>query len=180
MVSCLCCRLYDVSTPTTIREYAFSGSLCRIHEFQTLDGLRYCVTIFSLSNYKQLHFPHDEYKILMCKLHVLLSTQSIAIFNRSTWQKSNDSRLSIEQEQLPYNEDFKISFGNLSMTIGPVTAFGLLKTTPFVDDKNVVCDPKWDICACKSCPVFKRLSDFEAAAKEHSVNCRIENMIFLE
>lgn len=179
MNPCVCYRLYGVSTPTVTREYAFSGSLCHIREFEIMDGSGYCLTIFSLSDYKHLHFSHDEYKILMRKLCVQLSTKAIAALNNS-----NDSRLSIEQ--LPFNGDWKIKFGIGNMTIGPVTAFGLLKTAPFTFDKNkndaitaneehFICDPKWDICACKSCPVFRRLNDFETTA-----NCKTENIILFE
>lgn len=188
MNSCFCCRLYNVSIPSVTSEYAFSGSLCRICEFETIDGSRYCVTIFSLSDYKHLHFPHDEYKMLIRKLCALLSTQAIAAHDNSTGQKSDDSRLTIEQ--LPFNGDFKIRFGILTMTIGSVTAFGLLKTTPFIfendnnnnnvsaNEKHFMCDPKWDICTCKSCPVFSRLIDFEAAAREHFPNYETKNIIF--
>lgn len=180
METCICHRLYRVSKPTVMREYAFSGSLCRIREFETLDGLRYCITIFSLSNYKKLHFPHDEYKMLMCKIPTLLSVQTIAIFNNSTWLKSNESKLSVEL--IPFNDDFKIKFGIYHLTIGPVTAFGLLKTTPFTSDhfafteeKPFTCDSKWDICVCKSCPIFKRLVDFELTVKSNS---KIANIVY--
>lgn len=190
MNSCFCCRLYSVSIPSVTKEYAFSGSLCRICEFETIDGSRYCITIFSLSDYKSLHFSHEEYKIFMHKLCVLLATQAITALDTSIGPKSDDSKLSIEQ--LPFNGDFKIKFGFMNMTIGPVTAFGLLKTTPFTFDgnninncvtaneKHFTCDPKWDICACKSCPVYKRLNDFEAAAKEIIPNSKTENIIFFE
>lgn len=179
---CFCHRLYGVNKPTTIRQYAFSGSLCRLREFETSDGLRFCMTVFSLSNYKHLHFPHYEYKSLMCKLSVLLSTEAIVIFNNSTWKESNDSRVTITQ--LPFDGDFKIKFGSYSLTIGQVSAFGLLKTSPFTFDgnndltttieKHFTCDPKWDICACKSCPVFKRLINFEETVNE---KCSYRNII---
>lgn len=179
MEFCFCHRFYRVSKPNAISEYAFSGSLCRIREFETLDGPRYCMTIFSLSDYKHLHFPHDEYEILIRKLSVLLSTHEIAISADSPWQNSNDSRLTITQH--PINGCFKIKFGFYNMLITPVTAIGLLKTAPFTnvneDEKQLKCDPKLDICACKSCLVFKRLIDFEAAAKK--TNCKLENIIFM-
>lgn len=171
MNPCLCKRLYRMSTPTATTEYAFSGSLCRICEFETADGLRYCLTIFSLDDYKHLHFPHDEYKCLMSKLYALLSTQTIiASASNSDVLKSNFNALSINQ--LPFDDDFKIKFGGVCLNIGPVTAFGLVNTSPYesVDvfslaKKHFVCDPKWDICTCAMCPVFKRLIDYEAAAR---------------
>lgn len=61
---------------TAINECAFSGSLCRIQKFETVDGMRYCLTIFSLSDYKHLHFPHDEYKWLIDKLYTLHCMQT--------------------------------------------------------------------------------------------------------
>lgn len=175
MKSCFCCRLYGVSIPSVTREYAFSGSLCCIREFEIMDGSRYCLTIFSLADYKTLHFPHDEYKILMRKLSEHLSTQTIAAS-----KKSNDCRLSVEQ--LPFNGDYKIKIGIWNMAIGTLTAFGLLKTMPFTNviDNSVTCDSKWDICACKSCPVFQRLKDFETAANEYIAYRKPENIIFFE
>lgn len=65
MSPCFCDRLHKTDKPTVKAEYAFSGSLCRICEFKTADCVRYCITIFSLSNYKYLHFPHEEYKLLI-------------------------------------------------------------------------------------------------------------------
>lgn len=164
MESCFCHRLYRAKA-TVKREYVFCGSLCRIREFETLDGLRHCITIFSLSDYKQLHFPYDEYKIIISKLNALLSTEEKAIFNNA-----NDSALSIRQQ--PFNGKFKIQFGVYTMTIGPVTAFGLLKTSPFINENvsvsanetQLTCNPMWDICACKSCPIFKRLVVFKKTA----------------
>lgn len=177
MAQCFCNRLYRMSIPTTISEYAFGGSLCRISKFKTVDGARYCLTIFSVSDYKHLHFPHDEHKWLIIKLNALLSTQAILP------NASKSDALSIKQ--LTIDGDFKIKFGIHSLTIGPVTAFGLVKTTPF-DDVNVsttnknhlTCDSKWDICTCKTCPVFKRQTDFEAAALVKYSYHRPENVIF--
>lgn len=172
MNPCLCYPLYHISKPTKTREYAFSGSLCHLKEFDTLDGSRYCITIFSLSDYKHLHFPHEEYQILMTKLQSLLSTHAIMTNTKtdSTNWRSNERTPSITL--LPFFGDFKVKLGIHSLTIGKVTAFGLLKTSPFTnddvtdDEKRFQCDLKWDICACKSCPIFKQLIDFEAAAKK--------------
>lgn len=155
-----------MSIPTAIREYAFSGSLCRIREFETLDGLRYCLTVFSLSDYKYLHLPHDDYKLLISKLYALLSTQ--AIYPTA----SNSDVLNIKQ--IPFDGDFKIEIGrHMRLTIGSVTAFGLVKSTPFTDfdvfsnNKNrFTCDSKWDICICKECPVFTRLVEYEESAQK--------------
>lgn len=168
--------------PTRISEYAFSGSLCRIREFETLDGLRYCINIFSLSDYKHLHFPHYEYKYLVSKLYACQSTQ--AIFQsayKSYEQKLNVSVLKILHS--PFNSDFKIKFGENSLTVGPVTAFGIVKTAPFrdvdifsVNMNQFTCDSKWDICACKTCPVFRRLIEYEATAVMRWLR-RAENMI---
>lgn len=145
MKSCFCNRLYNISIPTLVAEYAFSGSLCRIHEFETEDGTRYCLTVFSLPDYRHLHFPHDEYKWMITKLYALLSTQAILPI------ASKSETLSIEQ--LPSDGDFKIIFGNHCLTIGSVTAFGLVNTTPFADvdvfsinNTSFTCDSKWDIC----------------------------------
>lgn len=140
-----CNRLYRISTPTTTTEYAFSGSLCRIREFQTMDGSHYCLTVFSLSVYKHLHFPHDEYKWLISKLYALLFPSAIKP------HACNSNALTIKQQ--PFDGDFRIKFESDSLTSGPVTAFGLVKTVPFADvdvfsvSKNqIACDSKWDIC----------------------------------
>lgn len=164
-----------MSTPSIITEYAFSGSLCRIHEFKTLYGTRCCLTIFSLSDYKHLHFPHDEYKCLIRKLYMLLSTQAIL-------PSASNSNVQFTIKQLPDDEDFKIKFGIHSLTIAPVTAFGLVKTTPFypVNKKLITCDFKWDICTCKKCPVFKRLIDYEIAAAVRFSYRRPENVILFQ
>lgn len=69
MNRCFCYHLYN-SIPSEVHEYAFSGSLCRVHHFETVDGMRFCLTIFSLSDYKHLHFPYDEYKLLVIRLNV--------------------------------------------------------------------------------------------------------------
>lgn len=171
---CLCNRLYCVSTPIAITEYAFSASLCRIREYKTFDGLRYCLTVFSLADYRQLHFPFDEYKCLMVKLYTLLSMRAIFPPTHSDTCKLNVNALSLKQMPLT-GGDFKIKFGRNCLNIGPVTAFGLVNTCPFDDidifsvanKKDLVrfgCDRKWDICTCGMCPVFKRLVDFESTA----------------
>lgn len=168
-----------MNTPTAINEYVFSGSLCHIREFETDDGLHYCLTVFSLYDYKYLHLPHDEYKYLINKLSEAYSTQTrLPITSKS-------DVLSIKQ--LPFNDEFKIKFENRSLTIGPVTAFGLLNTSPFAnvdvysDCKNrFICDSKWDICICKKCPAFKRLVDFEAFAATRFSQRRLENVILFQ
>lgn len=79
--------------------------------------------------------------------------------------------------QLTYDGNFKIKFGAHCLTVGPLTANNLVNTTPFSDvfsadnnnDNNnnmnqLTCDSKWDICTCKTCPVFRRLVEFEAVA----------------
>lgn len=159
-----------MSIPTSFSEFAFSGSLCRIREFETVDGLRYCLSIFSLNDYKHLHFPHSEYKWFISKLNALISTQSkLPLTSESGVQNSDVSTLNISQ--LPFDGDFKIKFGKYCLTIGPVTSFGLVKTSPFADvnvfSENKIhfaCDSKWDICTCKSCPVFNRLIEYESTA----------------
>lgn len=113
MNQCLCHRLYCMSAPTTTTEYAFSGSLCRIREFQSLDGTHYCLTVFSLSDYKHLHFPHDEYKWIITKLYAFLSTPAMQS------HVADSDVLTIKQH--PFDGDFKINFGNESLKIGPVT-----------------------------------------------------------
>lgn len=172
-----------MSIPSTITEYAFSGSLCRIHKFETVDGLRYCLTIFSLSDYKHLHFPHEEYKYLINKLYALQYTQ--AIFPSEGNQNLNDSVLSVTH--IPFDENFKIKFGKHTLTIGSVTAFGLVKSSPFTDvdvfhiNKNqLTCDTKWDICTCRTCSVFKRLIDYEATALTRFLDRKPENIILFQ
>lgn len=171
-----------MSIPTTINVYAFSGGLCRIHAFETGDGSRYCLTIFSLSDYKHLHFPHDEYKWLIRKLYAHLSTQAIfPTASNSDARKLNDVSIKL----LPFDDDFKIKFGRHNLTIGPVTAFGLVKTSPFADidvfsvnkKNHITCDPKLDICICKTCPVFSRLIEYEARG-QRLFHRKPENVIF--
>lgn len=173
-----------MNAPVAIAGYAFSGSLCRIRKFETMDGNRYCITIFNLSDYKHLHFAHDEYKWIICKLHMLLSTQTIysTCTNTST---INKSRVQFNIRQIPFNGDFKIKFGKQNFTIGLVTAFGLVKTTPFVDiDVSSVskmcftCDSNWDICICETCSVFRRMCDFEASAREFFSHPKPVNVVF--
>lgn len=124
-ISCFCNRLYRMSEPTSVNECAFSGSLCRNREFKTDDGLRYCLTIFNLADYKHSHFPHDEYNCLISKLNILQSP------NGMLPTTSNSDTLSVKQ--MPFVLDLKIKFGIHNLTIGPVTAFGLVKTSPFTD-----------------------------------------------
>lgn len=164
MNPCFCNRLYNMSIPSVINEFAFSGSLCRIREFRTADGSHFCLTIFSLSDYKHLHFPHDEYKLLIAKLYAQLSAH--AIFPTAC----NSTMMSIKEQA--FSGNFKVNFGGHRLTITPLTAFNLVKTTPFsnvfsADDHNtklLTCDTKWDICTCKTCPVFSRLIEFEVSA----------------
>lgn len=183
MKPCLCYRLYNisVSAPTAIIQYVFSGSLCRIRKFETFDGLRHCITIFSLSDYKRLHFPHNEYKHIISKLYTLLSTQTILPSNINT----SNSSVQFNIRQPPFDGDFKMKFGGQCFTIGPVTAFGILNTTPFTDfdvssvNKNhLTCDSKWDICVCETCPVFTRMCDFEASAREIFPHRKTVNIVF--
>lgn len=158
-----------MSAPCAITEYAFSGSLCRIREFETSDGLRYCLTVFNLSNFDYLHFPHDEYRCLINQLHAHQSTQAILLSAiNSDVHKLNDCMLSVKHT--PFVDDFKIKLGVHDLKVGIVTVFGLLKTAPFAIDvsvtnhKQFTCDREWDICACKSCPIFKHLIDCESTA----------------
>lgn len=173
MSSCFCNRLYRTSIPpTAITEYAYSDSLCRIREFETDDGLRYCLTVFNRNDYKHLHFPHEEYKYIVNKLNTFLSTKTIFPYEKYTEEMQlNDSCGVMNIKQLPFDGDIKIKFANHRMTIGPVTAFGLVKTTPFVDvnifseiKKQFTCDSYADICTCKTCPLFNRMIDIERSA----------------
>lgn len=156
-----------MSAPTATKEYAFSGSLCRIRAFQTLDQSFYCLTIFNLDDYKHLHVPHDEYRCLLNKLFAILSTQATL----PTASNPNVNALSIKQR--PFDGDVKIKLGDNYLNIGRMTAFGLAHTSPFADvdifpvkqkKNSLACDPEWDVCTCTMCPVFKRLIDFEATA----------------
>lgn len=166
MESCFCKRLYKRDKSVLLAEYAFAGSKCYV---RTWGGLRFCLTIFSLSDYKHLHFPHVEYKWLCSKLYALQSPQSI-------FPKNSD--ILHVKEGL---HDFKIKFGIYTMTVGPVTAIGLVNTMPFTDvdvfktiEQDFTCIPELDLCVCKSCPVFKRLSDLETCAPH-----RAKNVLFL-
>lgn len=176
MQQCLCNHLYS-SKPVETKVFAFSGSLCRIHKFETIDGSRFCLTIFSLSDYKHLHFPHAEYKWFICRLYVLQSTWAILHSDRNT----DFSALHISQA--PSHEGFKIKFGNKRMDIGSVTSFGLVKTSPFnvfscSEKQTLNCASKWDICTCQNCPVFNRMIDFEAEALKIFNFRQPENVIF--
>lgn len=182
--------------PTSISEYAFSSSLCRIREFQTDDGPRYCLTTFTCSErdhlnfpfdkysvHNNLHFAHDEYKYIISKLYALISPQ--AIFPKThdlDVQEKNVGTLNVNQ--LPMSNVFKIKFGNDCLTIGWVSAIGLVKTSPFTDidvfsvnKKQFTCDSKLDICTCKACPAFKRMIDFEAAVAASFERRSPENVI---
>lgn len=184
MKTCFCHRLYRISTaPIAITEYAFSGSLCYIREFQTDEGLRYCLTVFSLSNYKHLHFPHDEYEYVVNKLNAFLSTKAIfPTANNSVENVMSIVRLPSDE---PFDADIKIKFGNQQrLTVGPITAIGLVKTSPFVDvnfsseNKNrFTCAAFADICTCKLCPAYKRLTDFETSALLKYPHRKPENVI---
>lgn len=151
--------------PTEINEYAFSGSLCRIREFETSDGPRFCLTIFSLSDYKHLHFPHSEYKWLIDKIHACLSP------NQAQFHVTDNSDISSILKQITFEGDFKVKYEGCSLIIGALTAIGLGNTSPFSDLQHVVnkkrlaCNIKWDICTCKAYPVFIRLREFEASAQ---------------
>lgn len=168
-----------MSKPTSVNECAFSGSLCRIREFKTDDGLRYCLTIFSLADYKHSHFPHDEYNSLISKLNILQSSCAML----PTACKSD----TLDVKQIPFVSDLKIKFGIHNLTIGPVTALGLVETSPFtnfddfsVNKKKFSCDSKWDVCTCKTCSVFKRLIDFEATVMKQIPQCRPKNVILFQ
>lgn len=179
MESCFCNRLHNIDKPTTIAAYAFSGCLCYIRHFETLDGLRFCLTIFSLSDYKHLHFPHDEYKLVISKLYALQCIQSIL---PST--SNSDVQKLIVKQQRPFIDDFKIKFEKHILTVGPVTAYGLVKTAPFrvndvfsIDKTPFTCNPEWDICICRRCSVFKRLFEFESTVISKFYHRKTENVI---
>lgn len=169
-----------MSKPTVIHKHAFGGSLCCIREFQTTYGIRCCLTIFSLSDYKILHFPHYEYKCIINTIFTHLSTETKI-------NNPNDSDVQVFTiKQLPFGE-LKIKIGEYTLKVGPVSAFGLLKHTPLSDfdsftDKSAtnwnVCDSKWDICICKTCPVFKRLIEYEARARQITRQSKPQNVLF--
>lgn len=166
-------------TPTAITEYACSGSLFRIQEFITADGLRYCLTIFSLSDYNHLHFSHDEYKLFIRKLIARLSMQArLSAESNACDHKLNDIDLSIT-----CGADIKIQLDEkYNLIIGSVTAFGLANTIPFADigfnKKQLTCNFKWDICTCKTCPVFSRLIEYESKCKRLFGYCKPKNIVF--
>lgn len=169
-----------MEAPTFIQEYVFGGSLCRICEFETLDGLRYCITIFSLSDYKHLHFPHDEYKLFISRLYMLLYPQTIL-----PTPSNHNSSANFTIGQTPPVGDFKIKFEKQSFIVGPVTAFGLVNTAPFTDfdvssavKMDFACDSKWGICICERCPVFRRMCDFELSAREIFPHRKPVNIVF--
>lgn len=179
---CICNRLYKVDESSFLSECAFGGSLCYVRQFETSDGLRFCLTIFSLYDYNHLHFPHDEYKLLIGYLYALQSTQTISSSSNNGLdvQKFKEHFLNIKRYSM--NGDFKIKFGVNSLNIGPITAFGLVKTAPFSEvdvffsnnAQHFTCVPECEICICKKCPVFKRVVEFEAEFRY----CRPENVIF--
>lgn len=183
MKACICERLYHVNTATTTAEYAFSGSLCCIRSFETVDGIRYCLTIFSISDYKHLHFPHDEYKWLISTLQAQYSTQAICPTTINTDMLKLNDGVVLSIKDLPFDGiKIKTRFGKRILSIGPVTSFGLVKSTPFgnvnvfsVNENQFACDSMWDICTCASCPVFKRLIEYEAS----DLCEKPENMIFV-
>lgn len=185
MQTCQCKKLYKTEA-LEIAEYAFSGSICRIRKFETEDGVRHCLTIFSVSDYKHMHFPHNEYKWLIYKLYARQSPRAIFPTLAADVQKSIDSALAVEI--LPFNDDLYIKFGTQrKLTVGPVTAFGLVKTSPFADvdvfsinKTPFTCDPKWDICTCKTCPVFQRLINWESSIVERFGRHKLENVILFQ
>lgn len=76
-------------------------------------------------------------------------------------------------------------FGKHNLTIGPVTAFGLVKTAPFtfadvfsINRNQFTCDPKWGICICKMCSAFSRMINFEKSAREIFPQRKPESVIF--
>lgn len=174
-----------MGAPSTITEYAFSGSLCRIREYKTIDGPRHCLTIFSLSNYRQLHFSHDEYKYLICKLYALQCMRAMTPSAcNSDVQQLNGCMLEIKQ---PSPFDFQIRYGAYKLTIGSVTAFGIVKTSPFddidvfsVNNDQFIYDSKWDICTCGMCPASTRLIEFEATAMMWFSQRRPDNVILFQ
>lgn len=178
MENCFCKRLYRTDKSTLIAEHAFSGSLCYVRQFETWDGLRFCLTIFSLSDGKHLHFPHNEYKLLCSKLYALQSTRSILPI------RPGSDILHVKERLC----DFQIKFGCYTLAIGPVTAIGLVNTAPFadvdvfsvIDKQDFTCIPELDLCVCKGCPVFKRLHDFEALALTARVPSRAKNVLLFK
>lgn len=180
---CICKRLYKVNEPTILSECAFSGSLSLVRQYETSDGLRFCLTIFNLYDYNHLHFPHDEYKLLIGYLYALQSTQTISPSkNGLDVQTFKEHFLKIKRCSM--NGSFKIKFGKYSLTFGPITAFGLVKTSPFSEvdvfftnnAQHFTCIPECDICVCKKCPIFKRVVEFEAEFR----HCRPENVNFFQ
>lgn len=163
-----------MSAPTAMREFAFSGSINRVREYKTeMDGSRYCITVFSLHDYKYLHFPHEEYMELISKLYAATSPQTLAI-------NTIPKKTSLIINQIPFTENFELRFGCYKLQIGPVTAFGIIRTAPFGDyciqgndysSRSLTCMPKYDICVCGSCTVLKRLTDFEKFQKQFNNIC---------
>lgn len=92
-------------------------------------------------------------------------------------------------QQIPDNGDFKIKFGIHRLQIGTVSAIGLVKFSPFaasaIDSVSSVenhktCNSQLDICVCKTCPAFLRLSDFETAALKQYPHRSPMNIIMYE
>lgn len=171
-----------MSVPTAVTEYAFSGSLCRIRAFETADGFQYCLTVFSLSDYKHLHFPHEEYKWLISKLSVHFFTETVAC--KPNVDKLTDA-LSIKMSL--FYDDFKINFEEHCLTIGKVTAFGLVNSTPFAGDdifsvnkSGIACDYKWDVCTCNACPALIRLLELEADVLMKFPQRKVKNVILFQ
>lgn len=197
MKACFCNCLYRKSKPIKTTEHAFSGSLCRISEYETDDGMRYCLKTFSPTGrehlnfpspeygvYNDLHFPHDEYKYIIRRLYALLSMRAISPTQIETdAQKININLLSVKQ--LPLSDAFEIKFGKDCLAIGPVSAIGLVNTSPFADidvfsviKNDFKCDPEWEICICKTCPAFKRLTEIESAVVKRIGCKKLVDVIF--
>lgn len=147
------------------KKHVFSGSLCRIRQFQPE---RYCLTIFSLGDKKHLHFSHEEYFYLIENLYNYILPKIISLKHLN-----NPNDLLIEQ--LILQKGLKIDFEKFSLHIGPITLFGLVYTAPFLPVLKYECNEKWDICICGLCDCYKRLLDFEAELEKPIF---VENIIF--
>lgn len=157
MEKCLCNRLYGGIEPFAIKTYAFGKSLCRIREFETLDGSRYCLTLFRLYDYKYLHLPHEEYMHTINKIRKLYTPHAF-------WHLEIRDDPDITVKQLS-NGQYNIKFGCISMHFGKGTAYWLQCSAPFLDKRPITCCVQLDVCACEMCPAFDRLIKYEVATK---------------
>lgn len=179
MKGCHCPRLYALKKPDLVVEYVFRDTLCRIREFKTDDGLRYCLTLFDLLNCKHVHFQYAEYKSLISELWAQTTMQTIRYSEEMATRTTTNPILSVVPPFV-ITDDFKIKLGKHNLNIAAVTGFGLIKTSP-MDERDVycnesknipACDFELEICTCKGCTLYSRLNAAEVIALNRAAERR--------